>query len=211
MEWVNERERLCTGFGELKFQWLYIQNCGDDLTLWHSRMYHPSLRVTSLVPGLRSLSSDSDILFQNCDVCLRAKQNRQIFSESSNKANAVFDLIHCDLWVPYRTTAFCGSRYFLTIVDDHSRQVWLYLLPDKEKVAQHLREFFSMIEHQFSKKVKTLGSDNGTEFLCLTSYFQEHGIIHETLCVHTPQQNGRAERKHRHILNVARALGSSTY
>ena len=96
MEWVNERERDCTGFGELKFQWLYIQTSGDDLTLWHSRMYHPSLR-TSLVPGLRSLSSDSDILFQNCDVCLRAKQTRQIFSESSNKVNAVFDLIHCDL------------------------------------------------------------------------------------------------------------------
>jgi len=63
-----------------------------------------------------------------------------------------------------------------------------------------------MIERQFSKKVKRFRSDNGSEFVCLTRFFQEKGIIHETSCVHTPQQNGRVERKHRHILNIARAL-----
>lgn len=49
-------------------------------------------------------------------------------------------------------------------------------------------------------------SDNGTEFLVLSSYFKDKGIVHQTSCVNTPQQNGRVERKHRHILNVARAL-----
>ncbi|XP_010425119.1 PREDICTED: uncharacterized protein LOC104710243 [Camelina sativa] len=53
--------------------------------------------------------------------------------------------------------------------------------------------------------IHVIRSDNGTEFMCLTPYFQEHGILHQTSCVDTPQQNGRAERKHRHILNVARA------
>ena len=49
-------------------------------------------------------------------------------------------------------------------------------------------------------------TDNGTEFTCLTNYFQEHGIFFQASYPGTPQQNGRVESKHRHILNVAHAL-----
>lgn len=63
-----------------------------------------------------------------------------------------------------------------------------------------------MVERQFQKQVKMVRSDNGTEFLCLRPYFAAHGIVHQTSCVATPQQNGHVERKNRHILNVARAL-----
>lgn len=175
---------------------------GEESVLWHHRLGHPSHRVVSLLPGVTS-NKDS---FKNCDICFRAKQTRQCFPDSSNCSNAIFDLIHCDLWGPYRTTALCGTRYFLTIVDDHSRAVWVYLLKDKTSVSSHLRDFITLIQTQFSKKIKTVRSDNGTEFLCLSRFFQENGIQHETSCVYTPQQNGRVERKHRHILNIARAL-----
>lgn len=63
-----------------------------------------------------------------------------------------------------------------------------------------------MVETQFTATVKTLRSDNETEFTCMSTYFKSKGIVHEMSCVGTPQQNGRAERKHRHILNVARSL-----
>ncbi|CAL8084703.1 unnamed protein product [Prunus armeniaca] len=38
------------------------------------------------------------------------------------------------------------------------------------------------------------------------TYFQTHGIIHETTCPQTPQQNGVVKRKNRHLLEIARAL-----
>ncbi|XP_019084235.1 PREDICTED: uncharacterized protein LOC109125902 [Camelina sativa] len=84
--------------------------------------------------------------------------------------------------------------------------IWTYLLLEKSKVRNVLTNFITYTERQFGKRVKTVRSDNGTEFMCLSAYFREKGIVHQTSCVGTPQQNGRVERKHIHILNVSRAL-----
>ena len=64
---------------------------------------------------------------------------------SSNKAFGVFKMIHCDLWDPYKTSTFYGAHYFLTIVDDYSRSVWVYLLQNKFDIGQTLCNFFALI------------------------------------------------------------------
>ena len=112
------------------------------------------------------------------------------------------------MWGGYRVKSFSGARYFLTIVDDASRGVWVYLMSEKSEASQLLMDFCVMVETQFGTKVKTIRSDNGYEFTSnlMKKFYREKGIIHHTTCVDTPQQNSRVERKHRHILNVARAL-----
>ena len=93
-------------------------------------------------------------------------------------------------------------------MDDNSRVTWLFLLRHKSDVLAILKSFFVLVKSQFDKQIKRVRSDNGTEFFnneCKT-LFTSLGIVHESSCPHTPQQNGVVERKHRHILEVARAL-----
>jgi hypothetical protein len=62
-----------------------------------------------------------------------------------------------------------------------------------------------MLEVQFNAVVKRVRTDNGPEFL-IPQFYASKGIIRENSCVETPQQNGRVERKHQHLLNVGRSL-----
>ncbi|XP_074277366.1 uncharacterized protein LOC141601004 [Silene latifolia] len=87
--------------------------------------------------------------------------------------------------------------------DDWSgRGVWVYLMTDRGEVGKLLISFYNMIQRQFNKPVKIIQSDNGTEFqsLSMRAYYRDQGIVLRTSNVDTPQQNGRVERKHRHIL-----------
>lgn len=65
-----------------------------------------------------------------------------------------------------------------------------------------------MIETQFDKEIKILCSDNGGEYIYFAfgSYLNQHLIIHQTMRLDTPKQNGVAERKNRHLMEIARAL-----
>ncbi|RVX04676.1 Pentatricopeptide repeat-containing protein, chloroplastic [Vitis vinifera] len=43
-------------------------------------------------------------------------------------------------------------------------------------------------------------------FVPFTSFMSHHGILHQSSCAHTPQQNGVAERKNRHLVETARTI-----
>lgn len=72
-------------------QAMSIKNGTDSLDLWHKRLGHPSLRVTKLVSNVVP-TNDSEVMNKACDVCQRAKQTRDRFPLSENKACDKFEL-----------------------------------------------------------------------------------------------------------------------
>jgi len=79
---------------------------------------------------------------------------------------------------------------------------------EKSEVGTLLKKLVTMTKNQFGKGVKVVRSANGLEFKSgpMRKFYLENGIMHQTSCVDTPQQNCRVERKHCHILNVGEAL-----
>ena len=77
--------------------------------------------------------------------------------------------------------------------------MWFFPLKLKSHVAATFVKFKQLVENQFNTKIKTLYSDNGGEFIVLLSFLADQGISHLTTPLHTPEHNGLAERRHRHI------------
>nr|KAJ0188860.1 hypothetical protein LSAT_V11C900465450 [Lactuca sativa] len=177
----------------------------SNFEFWHKRLGHPS---TKKISSLIFIDVTKEKQFNTCDACLKAKHTRLPFPVSEIKTFACFDLIHCDVWGKYRTPSISKASYFFTIVDDFSRVVWAFLIKHKHEASTCLIGFHKMVQTQFGKQIKWIRCDNGGEFVSnrMRDFYSREGIVLETTCPHTPQQNGVVERKHRHLLETASAL-----
>ncbi|KAL9995344.1 putative RNA-directed DNA polymerase [Helianthus debilis subsp. tardiflorus] len=173
---------------------------------WHARLGHLPFYKLKQLNILSHIHNDS---LDHCEICPKARQHRLPFPHSTRHTSHIFELIHIDVWGPYNTSTYDGFHYFLTIVDDYSRNTWTHLLATKGNAFQIIQGFIQLIETQFGITIKTIRSDNAYELGSSNQsaeYFRTKGILHQTSCVGTPQQNGIVERKHKHLLETARAL-----
>ena len=174
-----------------------------DSFLWHCRLGHPSfVKLKETLPWLH-LSEF------HCESCKLGKHHRSSYpSRTGLPTHRPFDLVHCDVWGPAPHPSPTGGKYYMVFVDDYTRATWTYILKSRKEVLSPVQHFLIEIITQYETIVKVLRTDNALEFtqkaieeLCLA-----HGIVHQTTCPYTSQQNGVAERKHRHLLDMVRTL-----
>ena len=97
-------------------------------------------------------------------------------------------------------------------MDDFSRYTWIYLLKIALNFITYIMILKKMIETQFSKPIKVFRSNNAQEYKAreFSTILHQFGIILHSSCAGTSQQNGRVERKLRHILDVVCATTIAT-
>jgi transposase InsO family protein len=75
-------------------------------------------------------------------------------------------------------------------------------------VFETFAKFKFLVENYFNLKMKQLQTDGGGEYILnkFLSFLSTDGILHRLTYPHTSQQNGIAERKHRHVIETALSL-----
>ncbi|KAD6795087.1 hypothetical protein E3N88_05983 [Mikania micrantha] len=177
--------------------------------VWHSRLGHASLNIITMLKQFGCLSFTSILPKPGlCSSCELAKAKRLPFDNKMTRALNPLDLIHCDLWGPAPVKSVDNFVYYVVFIDDFSRFSWLYPLHTKSEFFDALSIFVTFVQTQFSRKIKVFQSDGGTEFVNhrVRKLFEQNGTLHRLSCPYTPQQNGRAERKHRHIIETGLAM-----
>lgn len=148
---------------------------------WHTRYGHLNFQA------LRRLSSQSmvrglppiDHVNQLCDVCLAGKQKRTSFpQQSAHRANERLELVHGDICGPIEPTTPGGKRYFLLLIDDMSRYMWLTLITSKDEAVAAIKKFKAHTELERGRKLKVLRTDREGEFTSIEfgEYMADQGV-----------------------------------
>ena len=171
----------------------------ESSNVWHGRLGHVNFGTFHRLVNLNLLPKFQIDTNHKCETCVEAKLTKTSFHSIETSSDPL-ELIHsnsnvCDLkFVQTRG----GRKYFVTFIDDCTRNCYVYLLRSKAEALESFIHYKKEVENQLNKKIKVFRSDRGGEYESPFGEFcSQHGIVHQTTAPYSPQQNGIVERKNR--------------
>ncbi|KAE8957889.1 hypothetical protein PR001_g31218 [Phytophthora rubi] len=119
------------------------------------------------------------------------------------------EVFHTDIGV-IPIVSFRGYRYFIVFVDEYTRYVFTFLMRKRDevyhvyedlrrKVRDKIKYIYTVVS-EYDDEIKIVQSDNGKEHEKLARIIVKYGTRFRFTQVHTPQQNGMAERRIRMVM-----------
>ena len=185
------------------------ENGQSMLNLWHARMGHVNVRAVKNTCKQFGIDRISHENFEFCEGCVLGKQTRKPHLSSTSVSNyGPGEKIHSDVCGPVNVQSPNATRFFLALKDENTSFRKVYFMRHKSEVFDRFKEFEAFVSTQLGTKIKVLRTDNGTEYTCgkLQSFLKEKGIIHEFSAPYIHEQNGRAEREIRTLVESTRSM-----
>lgn len=82
----------------------------------------------------------------------------------------------------------------------------MYTLKSKQEVAGVFKSSDPLLERKFQTKITAFYTDGVGEFEGLSTYLKTQGIEILVFLPYTPQRVALVERRHRHVVEIAKAL-----
>jgi hypothetical protein len=114
--------------------------------------------------GMVEGMSNCSLYFYFCEHCVYGKQNRVRFPYGATREEGILQLVHSDVFGLVLVPSLGKSVYYVSFIDDLSRNTWIYFLRNKFEVFDRFKEFKDLVENQTKKKIKVSRTDNGGEF-----------------------------------------------
>lgn len=184
-------------------------NC---IHVWHRRLGHRDFAALFEIQS-KGLAEEFKVINcgknENCECCWEAKLSRTPFPKKSQRfTTEPLQMMHSDICGPITPITVGQKRYVMTLVDDFSSFSRIYLLCHKSDACMKIREFVEEMKTQFGRKPKIIRSDRGGEYTgkALREFYLSEGILAQYTVGYSPQQNGKAERKNRTLIEMTRCL-----
>lgn len=135
---TNDMFRLNTVSHEIAYK---ANSSHDDILLWHRRLAHASVSKLNVL-----FKVDSKEKCIECITCAKGKQARHAFNNTGHRAHGLLDLVHTDVCGPMSVNSIGGSKYFVTFIDDHSREAFVYNIKSKSEVFAKFVQFKKFVD-----------------------------------------------------------------
>ncbi|SCZ99969.1 BZ3501_MvSof-1269-A2-R1_C59g00333 [Microbotryum saponariae] len=165
-----------------------------------SRSQSSKMVAAGLLEGLRAGYSDEEVEKFVCNACLSAKGHRLLSRFGFALLRETRPCTQRCAFLP-RAVLDC-KRYLVTFLDDYSRKLWAYAIGHKSEVFGIFKTWLAEVELETGATLKVLRTDNGGEYCsrAFTEFCKTRGTRRQYSIPRTPQQNGRAERVNRSIV-----------
>lgn len=127
---------------------------GVNMTnLWHSRLGHMSLQNMDILVKNGYLSDKDVHTLDFCEECVLGKVHKILFPTAKHTTTEVLGYVHSDFWgYVSNAESLSGCKYFLTLINDFSKKVWIRFLRSKDEVMRTFLSGRNSWKHKHERK-----------------------------------------------------------
>ncbi len=150
--------------------------------IWHHYLGHLNHANIEHLTRMTDSMNLTDLLCLYCEniykACMKVKQTHCSYDTLIKSVTQILSFIHSDIVSLIISIVYDSLKYFITLIDDYIRFIWMYLMKKKKQTAKHVKSFIVIMKiHLLNLSVSHFCTDYKHKYLDLKNWFSSESII----------------------------------